>query len=306
MSRPTTAPTHLSSRRPADLDAILEAFEGERALGQSVDLADFLPSRDDPNFLAIAVELIRVDLEYSWKDGKRKQLDAYRQIVPEVFDDPSLLGGAAFEEYRLRRFAGECVSAAEYADQYGVSVDAWPTVSPSPAVSGKVVQNDCRAHVDFPRVGDQLAGFTLISEIGRGAFATVFLAEQSDLARRPVALKVTTTRTLEPQHLARLQHTNIVPIYSVHESHGLLAVCMPFFGSRTLADVMGIVAAADKLPKSGAALLSTVAGFRDETVVTKSGSARRRYHHTPATLPASYSRRRARLLIRNSDTSNLC
>jgi hypothetical protein len=34
----------------------------------------------------------------------------------------------------------------------------------------------------FPKVGDTLFGFRLRQELGRGAFACVFLAEQADLA----------------------------------------------------------------------------------------------------------------------------
>ncbi len=152
----------------------------------------------------------------------------------------------------------KCVSAAEYVEQFGVAVDGWPDISPLVGDAGS--QNGRVLRADFPRVGDRFVEFALLSEIGRGAFARVYLAEQSDLARRQVVLKITTTRSLEPQHLARLQHTNIVPIYSVHEWNGWLAVCMPYFGSRTLADLMGAIAATDDLPQSGAELLSTVAG----------------------------------------------
>jgi len=268
MNRPTAAHPRRSSRQPADLDAILEAFENQRALDGSADFASFLPDRDDPSFLAIAVELIRVDLEYSWNRGKRKRLEAYRSFAPEVFRAPMLLGGAAFEEYRLRRLAGESATAAEYADQFGVAVDAWPEISP--LVGDGSFQQARLSRDDFPSVGERFADFTLLSVLGRGAFARVYLAEQSDLARRSVVLKITNSRSLEPQHLARLQHTNIVPIYSVHESRGWLAVCMPYFGSQTVADLVGAIATTEKLPQSGAALLSTVAGVRDETVVRRS------------------------------------
>ncbi len=50
----------------------------------------------------------------------------------------------------------------------------------------------------------------------RGAFATVYLAEQVELAGRPVVVKVSSDEGAEPQTLAQLQHTHIVPIYSQH------------------------------------------------------------------------------------------
>ena len=97
----------------------------------------------------------------------------------------------------------------------------------------------------FPRVGETFLGFELVSELGSGAFGKVFFARQLGLAGRPVALKVTTRPTAEPQQLAKLGHANIVPIYSVHDAAPLQAVCMPYLGARTLADVVGPYRATD-------------------------------------------------------------
>src|SRR5207247_10365886 len=66
----------------------------------------------------------------------------------------------------------------------------------------------------------------------------VYLAKQGRLAERLVALKVSAEMFQESQTLAQLQHTNIVPIYSVHQSGPLQAVCMPYFGGTTLEDVL--------------------------------------------------------------------
>ncbi len=100
-----------------------------------------------------------------------------------------------------------------------------------------------RGHDRVRRVvaeGEELFGFRLRHELGRGAFASVYLAEQRDLACRPVVLKISATEGTEHQTLARLQHTNIVPIFSAHEDEGagLRAVCMPYFGGATLANVL--------------------------------------------------------------------
>jgi serine/threonine protein kinase/Flp pilus assembly protein TadD len=88
--------------------------------------------------------------------------------------------------------------------------------------------------------GQELFGFRLRHQLGRGAFASVYLAEQRDLACRPVVLKISAAEGIEHQTLARLQHTNIVPIFSVHEHReaGLRAVCMPYFGGATLFSVL--------------------------------------------------------------------
>src|SRR5205823_280234 len=77
-------------------------------------------------------------------------------------------------------------------------------------------------------------------ELGRGAFARVFLERQMGLAGRPVVLKISSIVGNEPQTLAQLQHTHIVPIWSLHEDAraGLRAVCMPYFGGATLGEVL--------------------------------------------------------------------
>src|SRR5205807_5897719 len=90
----------------------------------------------------------------------------------------------------------------------------------------------------MPAAGTDLFGFKILAEIGRGAFGRVYLARQRDLASRYVALKVSPDILGESQTLAQLQHTNIVPIYSVHRASPFQAVCMPYFGSTTLADLL--------------------------------------------------------------------
>ena len=93
---------------------------------------------------------------------------------------------------------------------------------------------------NLPRVGDLVGGFLLKVELGRGAFARVFLAEEVSLGHRPVALKISRAEGDEPKILARLQHAHIVPVHSVHDdpATGLRLLCMPFFGGANLAQLL--------------------------------------------------------------------
>ncbi len=94
--------------------------------------------------------------------------------------------------------------------------------------------------IAFPRPGDGIGGFRLVSELGRGAFGRVFLAEEAGLGNRPVALKVSLPEGEEPRLLARLQHTHIMTIHSVHDDpeSGFRLMCMPYFGGANLAQVL--------------------------------------------------------------------
>jgi serine/threonine protein kinase/Tfp pilus assembly protein PilF len=110
-----------------------------------------------------------------------------------------------------------------------------PNVSPDTAVA------ELRSSpVVFPKLGEAIGGFRLVSELGRGAFARVYLAHEVALGNRPVALKVSKAEGDEPKILARLQHTHIVPIYSVIDvaDTGLRLICMPYFGGANLAQVL--------------------------------------------------------------------
>src|SRR5262249_37117163 len=119
----------------------------------------------------------------------------------------------------------------------------------------------------------EFCGFRLLVELGRGAFARVFLAQQGDLARRLVVLKVSPTTDDEPQTLAQLQHTNVVPIYSVHRAGKLQAVCMPFFGAATLATVLRDLRSRKSLPNSGMGLVDTLVNCRSTVRTSNPGTA---------------------------------
>ena len=116
---------------------------------------------------------------------------------------------------------------------------------------------------DVPAVGGVFAGFWLAAELGCGSFARVFLARQSELAGRWMVLKVAAGPATESSILALLQHTNIVPVYSVHTHGRHHGVCMPYFGAATLADVVDRVRAG-RVPTDGSLVIRILAERRAE------------------------------------------
>jgi serine/threonine protein kinase/Tfp pilus assembly protein PilF len=137
----------------------------------------------------------------------------------------------------------------------------------------------------LPEVGDAFLGFRLEAELGRGAFGRVYLARQGELADRLVALKVSAEIGAEPQMLARLQHTHIVPIYSCHRAGPLQAVCMPYFGSTTLADVLRDLNARHRLPDSGRELVSTLNDRKSKSRADGSSGSNRSASNRPPVDP---------------------
>lgn len=86
----------------------------------------------------------------------------------------------------------------------------------------------------YPAVGEHFQGFEILSELGRGAMGRVFLARQQSPTERVVVLKMGHHLSAECQKLAKLQHPNVVPVYSFHEFDEMQAVCMPYRGPLTL------------------------------------------------------------------------
>jgi serine/threonine protein kinase/tetratricopeptide (TPR) repeat protein len=197
---------------------LLEELRSRAALGQPIPPEDLLrrwptAPQTDPDVASLLFE----DYCQRQRQGERPSISDYEQRFPEHRDS---LAGLFRQQGVLQSLGG---------------------------VSGS------GATLRLPDVGEELFGFHLRRELGRGAFARVLLAEQGDLADRPVVLKISAIEGQEPQTLAQLQHTHIVPIYSVHEdaTAGLRAVCMPYFGGASLSRILHALWGAKARPTRG-------------------------------------------------------
>ncbi len=92
----------------------------------------------------------------------------------------------------------------------------------------------------------------------------MFLARQQGLAGRQVALKVTAGESHESDKLARLQHTNIVPVYSVHKQDEFHGLCMPYLGSVALDNVLVVLRDAGKTPENGKELVAVIQSLESD------------------------------------------
>ncbi len=257
-----------------DKESAIEAFEQRRARDRRVRLADFLPETSSPSYAELLKELIRVDMEFSWSEGRPTPLPEYLKQYPQLQQDKKSLADIAYEEFRQRLQAGQKPTPAEYQQKYQISTSGWPGVEDeataahvtthheldvTPALIEEIKKEDppsgyflSTAARELPKPGGTFVDFVLERELGRGAFGRVYLARQLGLAKRPVALKITSRKQEEPQTLARLRHTNIMPIYSVHEAGTLQAICMPYLGQVTLADITAALRKREQPPTSAA------------------------------------------------------
>ena len=137
--------------RASAIDEAVEAYEAARGRDGRADLEGFLPEPAHPLYLAILCELVRVDLEYGYEETRTTRLEDYERRFPQLFRDPALARELAFEEFRLRRQAGESPSAAGYRDRYGMDHLDRPATGPDPDRDYRAaakIQEDLWKHLD--------------------------------------------------------------------------------------------------------------------------------------------------------------
>jgi eukaryotic-like serine/threonine-protein kinase len=232
------------------------------------------------------VELVRIDMELASAVGPIRETRNYLARFPRLAVDPIVVRELLFEEFRLRKARGEPVSASEFGERYEIDRESWServrelSQSTGDVLAAKKQARDSIQSTplqldrqSFPKIPSRFSRFELVGLLGQGALGRVYLARQDDLANRFVALKITRETTSEPECLALLQHTNIVPVYSLHRVGEFQAICMPFLGVATLADIDVHCGADSRASQGGRELISTVAGMRGSTLVEEVSTA---------------------------------
>jgi serine/threonine protein kinase/Flp pilus assembly protein TadD len=190
-----------------------------------------------------------------WRAGDRPLAEELLADHPSLLERPEIALELVAEELYLRQEHGEPLKPEvlesrfpQWRRQVRALLDCHSALAPRLATPR------------MPAVGEELGDFHLLAELGKGTSGTVFLAKQPALSDRPVVLKVGSGIGEEHLSLARLQHTSIVPLYSVHDfpERGLRALCLPYFGGATLAELL--IAVRDVAPanRSGRDLLAAI------------------------------------------------
>ncbi len=218
------------------IDALVAAWE---AKGEPPELADFVPAGPPALRRLTLIEGVKVDLEYRWQ-GRRfpKLVEAYVEQFPELAADDGVPCDLIYEEYHVRRQHGDTVTVNEYCQRFPERVDELRRLFEleCPEQTSSLMPAE-RVPVFEP--GQQIDDFDLLSALGKGAFATVFLARQRSM-QRLVALKVSRDRGSEPQTLAQLDHPHIVRVFDQRQlaEHKLRLLYMQYVPGGTLKDVV--------------------------------------------------------------------
>ncbi|MFM1801339.1 MAG: hypothetical protein RJA81_691, partial [Planctomycetota bacterium] len=216
--------------------------ESYRMAGYRPAIEDYLPEESLERQGAL-LALARVDMACRFDTEDTPRVEDYLHLLEYEELTPEFVAGLAFEEYILRLENDEKPKLSEYRKRFPGAVRIIQELFLiQEAVAGEEFDQEEEAQKQqydgYPEAGQSIEGFQLVHEIGSGSYAKVYLAQDSTLAGREVALKVTRGHHSEWLTLAKLQHTYIVPIYSykqtIYEENRFDMVCMPYFGRVTL------------------------------------------------------------------------
>ena len=284
-SLPTAGPAGEEGPRSKDawdrvaeaIDALSDGWETYlSAGGDQPDLGRWLP-RDDQDLRALVLpELVKVDMEYRWQRGENpRRVESYAEQYPELGNAETLPVELIHEELQVRMQAGDQVTEDEVYRRFpkqatvlcelmgGMAVAGTPTCTYfAETIQATNSNTDVKlVEPELPTFnpGDRIDDFQLLTQLGKGAFAQVFLARQISMERL-VALKVSAHKGSEPQTLAQLDHANIVRVFDqrvANEPEARL-LYMEVVPGGTLQEVVKRVRETDRKDRTGRLLLDCV------------------------------------------------
>lgn len=257
------------------LDQFLAAWDA----GEMPGIATFLPPAE-PLALRrlVLVELIKVDLEQRAARGMIRTLEQYAAEHPELLEQGEPPCDLIYEEYHVRRTAGENVSPREYYERFPRSSEALKRLLGCDDLSATTQLLGAK-RIEGIAAGQRVDDFDLLCELGKGAFGSVFLARQVSM-QRLVALKISADKGNEPATLATLDHPNIVRVYDQRSLPDLKmrVLYMQFAPGGTLQDVVAKVRGTPAPARDGNLVVAAVndAVHKTGTAMGDESSARRR------------------------------
>jgi tetratricopeptide (TPR) repeat protein len=240
---------------------VLERFETAWRQGAAPAIDDYLAgSHDDlPRGLggddgarkarrALLVELVHLDLEFRLNAGEEQRVEGYLSRYPELAEDRSIVRDLIVAEYRLRQRRERDLGSAEYLrrfPQFGAALAEWLASSTESIQAEATVPQLPPAAEPWP---NDLPGYRVVGELGRGGMGIVYKAVQLNL-NRIVGLKMIRAGAdagpdllarfqVEAEALAGLHHPNIVQVHEVGRHRGCPYMALEFLEGGSLHDLL--------------------------------------------------------------------
>ena len=218
--------------------------------------------------MAAAANRLAEDARRRWAGGKEPNVAHLLELHPELRSCKSLVLDLAHEEFRRRLAAGEAIDSDEFCQRFpSFQHSLHMLIEVERLLGGDEGLQALFAEPQWPVTGESYLGYSLTGELGRGTFARVYLASEASLGGRLVALKVSPGGGDEAEIIGKLQHPGIVPVYSVKEdpANGLTAICMPYLGRTTLADVLDKAFVDGLAPRRSGVIAQTISELHDDS-----------------------------------------
>lgn len=210
-----------------------------------------------PRSIATAAALVEA-AKQRWRAGTAPDAAGLVKSHPELLGHRSLVVDLAYEEFCLREEAG----APPDADGFAAGFPAFRSD----------IREVIRGHLwfadhpglfaeppEWPRPGETVEGCRILGEVGRGAFARVFVATDDQVGRH-VVLKVAPAGSAEARAMGKIRHPNVVDVYWAKPVAGFFVICMPLLAVATIQDACdaAAVAMAGRRPPDSAGLVDAV------------------------------------------------
>ncbi len=224
----------------------------------------------------IAIELVKVDLEYRWSRQQQPRLvEDYFAEVPELSQPVPV--DLLYEEFHIRQQAGDPVRPAEYFRRFpGEAAALANLLGVGEAMISTAMFGAAQRRVPELEPGERIDDFDILLRLGQGAFASVYLARQCSL-QRLVALKVSADKGTESQTLAQLDHENIVRVFDqrVLPDRGLRLMYMQYAPGGTLQQIVVAVRETPIAQRTGTTMLAAIDRVLDQRGESSSESSLR-------------------------------
>lgn len=233
----------------------------EHELSELPDIYEFLPKSPLPLRQLSLIELIKIDMELRLEHFQTfKSVLDYSIDFPELIHDGKINEELLFEEVNLCKRRHRSVNSAELLNLFPAQRE---TILKLLGDENQIASNS----IPFKRpislqniqAGTRIDDFELLIELGRGSFATVFLARQFSM-QRLVALKISSDHGDEPKTLAQLDCKNIVRVFDVRDilDPPCRLLYMKFVAGGSLHDIITQSKELSSVDRTGEFLLSVI------------------------------------------------
>ena len=259
MTAPNPRLLELSNEDRQELESWLVEFDQRWGEGLLSGRVNQIPPGSSWRLTALA-EMVKIDLERQWQNGRRVSLESYLKDFPELggvgdvsvdliqaeYEVRRQFGVPATLENYSRRFPGQFDDFCRLSGQGGSSPSRRSASARNPSAPGSSRSASARRPAYPAReLPWQFGRYRIIRGLGRGGMGSVYLAEDTELGRR-VALKVAHVEadeslearerfTRQARAAATLDHPYLCPVYDLGSIDGIRFLTMAYIEGNSLA-----------------------------------------------------------------------